>query len=482
MFLQGMGIGYVYNELKEFGRAVCACVCCLFVAGPAMLIAGIIFLASAQTDTRGADIAKYNKAVDAWTSTTPGGPFASFQNLSNTAAFDVVDISSIPNANPTRSLVIDTTSSSEQPSMEAGTGINPYTQRLIMSGNSVANQPFPTYTWPPSNIWLASIGFRISGPSRTTKWLNLTSIPIISYSRVNSNSKCSATTTCAGGTFTCISGGNSGYCERWWQLTEICVVWDATAATWQTSGGCAIAGSGSTSTDPGIGPSTGMGQRVYSSFPRAQSVVYSVGMKLRVRAKEDPWLVGMGLTSATGSFGLTVAAKVAIGGALIGVGAIVSLLPCVITALLVKFCAHRKKSSRNVTIMQPQGPAPIMMAPQAPGYAAYTGASPPMMVQQQYGGGQQYGQPQMVQQQPYAAYEQQPQGYPMPPQLQGYPVQNGYGQQPQMVQQQQQQQSYMPQQQQQSYMPQQQQQYMPQQQQGFMMTPQAAQQPKSLLY
>ena len=147
-----------------------------------------------------------------------------------------------------------------------------------------------------------------------------------------------------------------------------------------------------------------MGQRVYSSYNGAPSVVYG-NIKLRVRAKEDPWVVGMGLTSASGSFGLTVAAKVTIGGALIGVGVIVSLLPCVITALLIKCCAHRKKSSRNVTIMQPQGPVPIMMAPQAPGYAAYTGASPPMMVQQQYGGGQQYGQPQMIQQQPYAAYE-----------------------------------------------------------------------------
>ena len=143
-----------------------------------MLIAGIFFLVSAQTDTRGADIAKYNKAVDAWTSTTPGGPFASFQTLSNTAVFDVVDISDSPNANPTRSLGPDTSSSSEIPSVEAGAGINPYTQRLIMSGNNVVNQPFPTISWPPSNNWLATIGFRISGTSRTTKWLNLTSIPV----------------------------------------------------------------------------------------------------------------------------------------------------------------------------------------------------------------------------------------------------------------------------------------------------------------
>ena len=437
MFLSCM----LCSELRELGACVFRTICCLFLAGPILIAAGIAMLVSTSVDDRGNEVSVVNSAATAWLAA--GGGLSAFAG--RTYTFSSTGVPLVPASTTTADTYPDSNGLSQ-----AGAA----TQYYFSTGQPFAAQTFNQYGTAP-----VTFTGTIPGGSPTSLTF---SAQVYGLSSVPCNSGQSATdcqrTKCPSGAAT----GSPLTCNTYYALSAIClVVTPETNAL--DAAGCAPQGAFSA---PGSFSSglTRYSYTAYASQTTAQAAL-SAPMPVRVRSNKDPYYVALKVTGGSLSFGLTTAAKASIGSAMLIVGIAITIAVCAGTYYMLR-CMN-KKAEGSVVSSAPQQQVIVVQGGDGSGY---TGADKmaPLPYAQVYA--PQYGmappgygaQPQMVmmqqpqqQQQQYVAYPQQGQGM--------VPV---YGQvQPQMVyaQQQPQQQQFVGYPQQGQYPPQQGQQMYPQQ-------------------
>lgn len=401
-----MGIWWLYDDLREFGRSVVGCVCCLLVAGPLLLIVGGALLASAASgDTRKALIDSYNVAVGQWSSNANQGGWAALSNATAAGALSVtVDASA--------TLVL-TTSPLEVPTMEAGNGVSVYSVRVAATtASSGFIQSLPWSTGRSVSFALLATG---AGPAPLS--LSIPDVPVSPVTQQVLSIPSSGTLpTCAAGSRSCDSRACT--CTQYWSLSRACLLFETRTPSWPGAG-CVAPPTASgvrailpLAARPGANGLARFAYSVSGSAPTGSQP--SSGFSVTVRSTTDPWVVGMVLTGGTGSWGLTVAAKVATGVALLAVGGLLTALPCLLVLLLWRCCGHRrqKHAGGGAPVVVVASPAyPVGFHPQPPPPATYSPYPPQQQVGAAWGGGtplQAAYVPQPPQQAYYAAVQQPP--------------------------------------------------------------------------
>lgn len=421
-----MGAFGLYHELRDFGRSVVGCICCFIVVGPILLIVGIAMLVAAGTDTRSSSISSYNSAVSLWTAGGANSSYTLLSSLANTGAISVV-----VDAQATYGLT--TSSSYDFPRVETGGDINGYSSFAVASTTEGNGVPMSQLGW--SNTRTASLSFTVAPPGGAAPAsLLINNVPVTSSTQqswtVDTCSSSKQSQLCPFGSWTCgfVSGTRIATCSQWWSLSQVCVVYDPVARTFSPSSGCTVPGRASSSPSnyaaivPSAGrPVNGLSQFAYTAYTSQPiggaypaSGGGTTGLTLLVRAAQDPWLVAMKLTGASGGFGLTTGQKVGVGIALLAVGAVATVLPCMVIFMLFKCCEHRRISRRGGTINTTTVVA--MPMPVAGGGGAYNGLPSPVVV------------PVLTPQ--HSVYPPQ-QAYPVPAQPQAYAPQPPAGYAPQ---------------------------------------------------
>lgn len=181
--------------------------------------------------------------------------------------------------------------------------------------------------------------------------------------------------------------------------------------------GCAIP---SDYSPPAALSSNGLAAFSYTASLQQPSDV-SANIKVTVRSSTDPYVIMMRLTKGSGSFGLSVAQKGTLGGALLGIGVAITICVGLTVYYLLKNCIKSNSSPGAViSAVPPQGQMPYGAQPAM--IQAYGGkeqppqyyAQPPQMVGMQE---QMYVQPIGAPQAP-VGYMSQPYAMSMPPQQQ----------------------------------------------------------------
>jgi len=371
--------------------------------------------ASSSTDDRGAKVAAYNTAVDAWTKVTPTGG-ALFSTNVYTLTINTATSGQLPS----------TTAPIETPALEASSELKTYPSRFAYQGAiSLSTAGAAWDVAQPFTLTVAGAG--VSGTATFSDKVGSTTVTRPCSSSDNSLSSC--TSKCSGGTLSGYTSSNpsAATCTTYRVLSAICIVVNpaATASPIQNEAapGCAAA-SGSY---PG-----GVSPFAYTTTA-TQPALSTLSVPVRVKSSADPWVTAMRITSGSMSFGLTVAQKQAIGGALLGVGVVWTVLVCGGVYVLVRHCAHRKtrntammatSAGGGVVIMQGAGGAPGTYYETPVGQQAYYGQpGPPQQVVVIQGGGAAVPHQYPALQAPQMGYPPQQQmvgGYP--PQQMGYPV------------------------------------------------------------
>ena len=396
----------LYRELKDFGRTVTGCVCFLLCGGPVLVAVGVALLVSASRgDTRASGIALYNDAVSKWAAAGVSGPYAAFANISSsfTVSSDAAGLLS------SSSFPYDVPAVSDS-------GLTTYSNRIAAGGSNAAGVPFSNGMYSDDR----SRDLTITVPGGDPLSLR---VPVM-YTRItaplnsgSSSSSCSSSSQCASLGGAQWVSGTGCRCYFFWTISEICLIYDPLARRWDNRG-CVVQASSVSSRVWNYLPTTaampvgGLSRLGYQlSSPPLSSTLPGSGLSIRVRSLQDPWVQAMIATEGVGSWGLTLEARIGIGIAVLVVGVLLTLLPCVIVYVLFRCCEHRRLSKRNVqtTVVitgeqQPQVLVPVQAAP------VYAIAPPPQPV---------YYAPQPQMQQPvYYPQQQQPGYYTQQPQPQ----------------------------------------------------------------
>lgn len=431
----------LYRELKDFGRAVTGCVCFLLCGGPVLVAVGVALLVSASRgDTRASGIALYNDAVSKWAAVGVSGPYAAFANIS----------SSFTVSSDASGLLSSSSFPYDVPAV-SDSGLTTYSNRIAAersngdgAGAFFRNEGF-------TNPRIRSLTISVPGGESLT----LNSVPVTFITESAPLNSGSSSSSCSSSSSQCASLGYPDWvgsrcrCFYFWTLKDICLIYDPLARRWDNRGCVALASSVSsrvwnylpTTAAMPVGGLSRLGYQLSSSRPLSSTLPGS-GLSIRVRSLQDPWVQAMIATEGVGSWGLTLEARIGIGIAVLVVGVLLTLLPCVIVYVLFRCCEHRRLSKRNVqtTVVitgeqQPQVPVPVQAAP------VYAIAPPPQPV---------YYAPQPQMQQPvYYPQQQQPGYYTQQPQYGGYDpsaqaAPAGYAYAPQQPQQQPPQYAYAP--------------------------------------
>ena len=415
-------------------------------SGPILIIIGIATLASTSSDTRSQGVSAFNSAASAWNSGgaqlfADGRTFA----LRTTAA-------------GTTSLILLRQSTAD--SYPDRDGINLPNVSVSYGGVSLPNSPIPASTQPSQSFSLDG-----TAPAAVS---SLTNVPV--YATTTTSISCSS----GDSQSTCQSRcpSNSQYnptlsrttCTRFWRISEVCLVVVPATNMLDMSGGAGCAVPSDYSPSAALS-SNGLAAISYSASGSQPSDVSS-NIRVTVRSSQDPYVVMMRLTKGTGNFGLSVAQKGTLGGALLGIGVAITICVGLTVYYLLKNCIKSNSSPGAViSAVPPQGQMPYG-APQQAAVQVFAKEQPqqyfvqqpqlavPMQAQQMYVQpfGQAYPQQQAVyaqqpqaqqvfaqpigaqlypQQQPVGYMSQQPVGYAMPMQQ----PQQIYMQQPQQPQQ-----------------------------------------------
>jgi hypothetical protein len=79
---RGRGKGGCMSDLQEIGQEIqcmICCVCVMLVIGPILMLVGLSYLGEATTDTRSLQIAEWDAAAAAWTTSQQQQPFGGMQ-------------------------------------------------------------------------------------------------------------------------------------------------------------------------------------------------------------------------------------------------------------------------------------------------------------------------------------------------------------------------------------------------------------------
>lgn len=459
----------IYRELKEFGQCIAASLCCFVCVGPLLAVVGVALIVSAGTDDRASTLSAYNNAVSSWTS----GGYAGFRALTTVNPFQLRITSPANGQLVTTSQVLN---NADPYSVDSGA--TTYSNQFrVWSGfsQSLDARPFAYPNTILSNPNFVSINTlqisntltgQVQSITVPTGWLTQTNPCTSSDSTSECNTKCAN----KGGTITNPTAFpvSSRNCARLFLLNEVClVIANRTGADVLDSAsgkgfGCAVVSSAAVGDTNGR-MYTGPGNLGAFNFFSPAGAAYPSSywpITITLRSAGDPYVTALRLTNGSpGSFGLTIAQKLSVGFALLGIGLGLFLIPACLITLLVRGLCGRKRGSQGSTqaYAAPAPPPAYAMpvqpygAPQPMGYQASDVMKPPMQPYPPMQGGvyppQPMGMPPMQggggyapQPNPYAAYapgantpyQQQTTVYPgaypgaYPGQAQGqYPPQTG---------------------------------------------------------
>jgi hypothetical protein len=449
---------WVFSELKELGKTIVSAVTCFLCLGPVLSLIGIAFLVSTASDTRSATIASFNGAASKWSAGGAAG-FGAMSGATYTLTGPTGGVLSLAKVSSLDNFGSDA-SDLRAPNM---------TVRYSAAASTGA--PFPLTSGPSATASLTLARSGGTGSSALSATLFRLMTQSISCLVSDSSSKCSSRCDSGYSWGANTPGGSRTACYRYLRLNGICAVVDPATGLLDTAGGsgCALIDSSYSSFAGGSSGTIGsLGVFSYAASASAFNPTDFSGMTVTVRASTDPYVVLQRLTNGSMSLDLSVATKGVLGGALLAVGIVITVLTCLVIYYLISCFKRRNGAQQQGQVIDSGSGAP------PPPTAAYT--------VQYSGGGGPPKEPQQVIMVPQGGYAVQMQGQqmyggqqiaggfagPLPQQQHVAYVQAPYGQQVQQQQQQQQvayQQPYAPQQQ--VFMGQQPVAYAPQQVAGY---------------
>ena len=342
--------------LFEQMRRAFHCLVCMVVAGPILVIIGIVVLAGATEDSRSPLITKYNNAVEQW-------------NDGLRDEFNAALSGELYASGDTVHYLEMKASTTADDGAQAKGGEDVKSPDVLKFRNMAIT--FATSSVEP---WSSSMGSQAYRTIELTDEDEDTVYGTVTFPLLYSDYEHSTSSSC---------NSNKGYydsyyeyCYYYWVAEEVCTqfVTSAMALKGEDSG-CYYKAQGS-----GDNWSPVQYKKI-DARNNYQPYVGAIGsMEVTVRDSNDPYIELERLTHGTLNFGLTQAEQAGIGIALVVIGCLLTIP----TVLVIMYIVRRNKQERYAAGGYVQAPAYTRPPPVQPGFAGQQGYAPPQGQQQGY--------------------------------------------------------------------------------------------------